>query len=383
MIQFRPGSHVSELVTLLSFVGEFPFQSLDLLGSKRVYKALVVKLTRLERFVNTQTGEQMVCRLFALTGSGKSKTVRLYKKSLHILEWVHPDAYAYYMRSFWEHHFPGDDAHLDRHHRVAEAAALCMRTGIEARPYLLPKLQNQTIAQTVPPGQSFYLAKDMKHVTHQELSKTTFTRLVGAAFYPGGCHAVYNTRKAAMKWNGMGEFKALHNLSELGRLNAGISEVDSAVLFGASAEIAMQSFSEKSKRQKTEQRADAIYHHIHFLPMNENGIRQLRLLTVPNWKERLLSLLFDPETRSFNRGSFEYDAQVDGTFVLSHLDGDLARLIRFKEGIEGRTGPFEILCFPHQVDFLRGYLTGRAVIKTIEMDAVEAALGIEKRDAFE
>ena len=117
--------------------------------------------------------------------------------------------------------------------------------------------------------------------------------------------------------------------------------------------------------------------------MDENGIRQLRLLTAPDWKERLLSLLFDPETRSYNRGSFEYDAQVDGAFVLSHLDGDLARLIRFREGIEGRTGPFEILCFPHQVDFLREYLAGRAVIKTIEMDAVETALEIEKRDAFE
>ncbi len=151
------------------------------------------------------------------------------------------------MDSFWEHHFPGDSAHLDRHHRVAEAAALCMRAGLEARPYLLPKLQKEKITQTVPPGQSFYLAKDMKRVTAQEMSKTTFTRLVGVAFYPGGCCAVYNTRSAAMKWNGMGEFKALQNLKELSRMNAGVSEIDSAILFGASEEIALQSFSEKSK----------------------------------------------------------------------------------------------------------------------------------------
>lgn len=55
MVQFRPGSHVSKLAALLSFVGEFPFQSLGLLGSERVYKALVVKLCAPEVFRNTQT----------------------------------------------------------------------------------------------------------------------------------------------------------------------------------------------------------------------------------------------------------------------------------------------------------------------------------------
>ena len=95
MIQFRPGRHVSELVTLLSFVGEFPFQHLDLLGSKRVYKALIVKLTDSEQFRNSQTGEEMACRLFTLNGGGRTKTGRLYKQALPILKWVHPGPYPY------------------------------------------------------------------------------------------------------------------------------------------------------------------------------------------------------------------------------------------------------------------------------------------------
>lgn len=43
--------------------------------------------------------------------------------------------------------------------------------------------------------------------------------------------------------------------------------------------------------------------------MDEHGIRQLRLMTVPDWKERLLELLFDPEVRTYDRGLFEYDAK--------------------------------------------------------------------------
>ena len=383
MVQFRPGSHVSKLVALLSFVGEFPFLSLGLLGSERVYKALVVKLCAPEVFRNTQTGNELSCRLFTVTGSGRTKTVRLYKRALPILEWVHPGAYQYYMDSFWKHHFPGDMQHLDRNHRVAETAAVCMQAGIELRPYLLPKLQNEAISSVVPKKPSMYLARDIKKVSGSETNKTAFTRMTGAAFYPGGCYGVYNTRDAAMKWNGMGEVKTVYYLTELARLNAGVQTVDSTILFGASEEIALQSFSEKSAGQRKIVQPDAAYQHIHFVPLNKMGIRQMRILTVPNWKERILDALFLPETRSYGIGRFEYDACVEGGYVFSHLDGDLNRLIRFKEAIEHIPGPFEVLCFPHQVEFLREYLEGRAVIKTIELEAIEEALEIKGSDTFE
>lgn len=380
MVQFRPGSHVSKLVALLSFVGEFPFLSLGLLGSERVYKALVVKLSAPEVFRNTQTGKEMTCRLFTATGSRKAKTVRLYKKALPILEWVHEDAYRYYMDSFWEHHFPGDIQHLDRNHRVAEAAAVCMRAGMELRPYLLPRLQNDAIQSVVLKTPSLYLSKDIKRISGPETAKTTFTRLVGAAFYSGGCYGVYNTRDTAMKWNGMGEVKTVYYLTELARLNAGVQTVDSAILFGASEEIALQSFSEKSAGQRKTMRSDAAYQHIHFVPLNEMGVRQLRILTAPNWKERILDALFLPEIRSYGIGRFEYDACVEGGYVFSHLDSDLNRLIRFKEAIEHIPGPFEVLRFPHQVEFLWEYLEGRAVIKTIRLEAIEQALEIKESD---
>lgn len=383
MVQFRPGSHVSKLVALLSVVGEFPFQSLDLLGSKRVYKALIVKLCAPEEFRNTQTGDRLSCRLFTVTGSGRTKTVRFYKRALPILEWVHPGAYQYYMDSFWEHHFPGDMQHLDRNHRVAEAAAACMQAGMELRPYLLPKLQDDSIHSVVPETPSLYLSKDIKRISGPETNKTTFTRLIGAAFCSGSCYGVYNTRRAAMKWNGMGEVKTVYYLTELARLNAGVQTVDSGILFGASEEIALQSFSEKSAGQRKTVQPDAAYQHIHFIPLNEMGVRQMRILTVPNWKERILDALFLPETRSYGIGRFEYDACVDGGYVFSHLDGDLNRLIRFKEAIEHIPGPFEVLCFPHQVEFLREYLEGRAVIKTIGLEAIEQALEIKEADTFE
>ena len=224
---------------------------------------------------------------------------------------------------------------------------------------------------------AFYLARDMKKIRSSEQNKTMFTRITGAIFSPGGCYAVYNTRSAAMRWNGLGEFKALHSLMEVARMNAGVTKVDSAVLLGESGEIALATLQESEKSRRPEFRFDGIYHHVYFIPLNHTGARQLRLLMLPDWKERILDLLFDPDTRTYGTGSMECDACVDGAFILSHLDGDLARLLRFREAMYMRPGRYEVLCFPHQAQLLREYLDTQVSIKTLEMSLVEKELGLE------
>jgi hypothetical protein len=123
-------------------------------------------------------------------------------------------------------------------------------------------------------------------------------------------------------------------------------------------------------------RFDRVFTSIHFIPLDGNGVRLLKLLILPDWNERLLSALFDPGQRSYNRGSIEYDAVVNGTKILSHLDGDVARLIRFREALTPQTGSADVLCFPWQTGFIKAYLNGRAGLRELDMNAVEAALGI-------
>ncbi len=375
MIHFSATSHVHRLVTVLSLVGEYPAHPLRLLGKERVMKELVRKLTVTQTFRNDETREEHICRLLTITGKGREKSIRFYKAGLAILEWVYPNAYEYYMRSFWNHRFPGDKAHRERHHRVAEAAALCMKAGLEVRPYVLPQLQNRGLYHVVPDKPAFYLAKDIKRVGEAEMNKTMFTRMAGAVFSPGGCYAVYNTRASAMKWSGMGEFKALHSLMELGRMNAGVPEVDSAVLFGESGDVALRTLLASEESKRLEFWFVRIYRHIYFIAMNELGVRQLKLLMLPDWKRNMQEALFDEESLAFDRGIFDYDAFVDGVYVFSHLDSDLARLIRFKEAVTGGDERYEVVCYPHQLGFLREYLGDRMGYKTIGMELLEAALG--------
>lgn len=174
----------------------------------------------------------------------------------------------------------------------------------------------------------------------------------------------------------MGEFKTAHHLLELCRMNAGLDRVDRALLLGESMDVALQTLQESDRSRRIELRFDRIYPHIHFIPMDAQGIRLLKLLTLPDWNETLLSALFPPELRPGGPGVMEYDAQREGTFIFSHLDGDIARLVRLRQALEHTEVPFEVLCFPWQTAFLHGYLGGRAALREIAMDALEEALGM-------
>ena len=356
MQYFRPGSQLRQLITMLSIVGEYPIRSLYLLGNERAYKALVHKLTTPETFRIPQTETEMTTRLLTVTGKGNSRSVRFYKGALPILDWLHPNAYRYYMDAFWEHKFPGNAAHRDRNHRVAEAVAMCMRSGIECRPYMLPILQNRTITKRIPDAPCFYLAKELKKLGEAEMNKTMFTRMVGTAYLGQRPYAVYNTRSAVMKWSGKGEFKTLHSVIEISRLNAGTDATPAAILFGQSESVALKTLLESDTTKRPEFRVDAIYRNLHFIPMDE---------------------------RTYDRGLFEYDAKIGDAYVFSNLDGDLARLVRFKEAVENQRGNYEVLCYPYQMAFIREYLGNRVTIKTIGFDAVEAELDPERRNLFE
>ena len=346
-LTIRTGSHVHRLITVLGLVGEYPIRSLGLLGNERTLRSLVNRLSSVQELRNPDTDERVRVKLLQLTGTGNAKAIRFCKGALPILGWIHADAYRYYMSTFYNHSFPGDMAHRDRNFRVAEAIGMSLTAGIESRAYLLPHLQNRAILRVTPENSAFYLARDFKKINPAEQNKTMFTRIIGAMVYPGGCYAVYNTRSAAMKWNGMGEFKALHSLIELARMNAGVQSVDSAILLGVSYDTALTTLLESEKNRRLELRFDGIYRHIH---------------------------LFEPDIRSYNRGSMEYDASIGNTCIFSHLDGDIARLIRFREAVQTSAKHFEVLCFEDQVPFLRTYLGPQVTLKIIDVAAVKAEL---------
>jgi len=381
MLTLRPGSHVHRLMLVLSAAGEFPARSLHLLGNERSFEQLIYRLTSVQQ-IRSESGEDLGSyKLITVSGRKDKRTIRLYRGALPLLQSLHPAALDSYLDISGGHRFSGNDAHVLRNHRVAETLAMCLSAGIEFRPYALPPLQKQAIRQVVPDYACFYAARTVKKLDDAGLSKTSFTRLTGALFCPGSCYAVYNTRGSVMKWSGMGEFKTVSHLTELARMNAGLPLTDHALLLGERMDIALQTLLESDKTKRMEMRFDRIYPHIHFVPLGQVGIRLLKLLTHPDRDERILSALFPSEWRRPSPGVMEYDAQREGTFILSHLDSDIARLIRLRQALEYSQVPFEIICFPWQSSFLREYLGKRVQLREIDPHALESELGLSVPDA--
>lgn len=369
MINIVPGSHADRLIRLLALTGEFPYCSLRMVGNERQLRKLVHEMTAPQEYRNPSTGEKKTVRLLSLSGKGAERTIRFYRRAFPILEWV--GCLESYLARTHGHRFSGDAAHRERNHRVAESVAMMIRAEVECRPESLPRLQIQRIHPVIPERPVFYSSTDLKNAGENEANKTMYTRLTGALFAGRNCYSVYNSRDRAMKWNGMGEFKARQWVTELARLNSTVYSVDEAILLFQSDQSAIQTI--LGTENSREFRFDAVYPHVYFVPMDDWGIRQLRIMTLPDWKEWELDILFNPEDRTGNLGRFESDAFVDGRYVFSFLDGDLARLIRLREGAP-KEETIELICYPHQVPLVRALFESAVSLRTVELDQVEEDL---------
>ena len=119
MLHFTPGSHAHRLITLLSVVGEYPMNSVCLLGGVQVYKTLIRKMCEKQVVRFDDTGEELETKLLNVSGKGQSKTIRLYKGALPILDRM--GAGEYYRAAFDNHKFRGDLTHRERNHRVSNS----------------------------------------------------------------------------------------------------------------------------------------------------------------------------------------------------------------------------------------------------------------------
>lgn len=375
MMFFAVGNRFYKLITVLSIVGEYPMCSMELFGNKREYKKVVRNLTDIQTIRNSNTKEEIICRVINVSGRGKMKTIRLNRNALVLLDWISKESFVYYMAAYNKSRFTGNEKNIRRNHRVAESVCMLMTAGANVIPYELYPLQNKELRRAMPDAPSFYLARDIKRIGGNEMNKTMFTRLTGALFSYGRCYAVYNTRDSVMKWSGMGEIKTVNNLSEICRYNTNIKSVDSAILMSDSFDKAMDTIIKSENQKKYELRFDAVYNHIYFVPLDEYGIRQLKIMLLPDWNERLSDMLFgDAYVRPEDR-VFEFDAYIDDKYIFSFLDGDIARLIRFKELVmsdDSRT--YEIVCFSHQVEDVRRNMDDKCLYKTISMKSIEKVM---------
>ena len=381
MFVITPSSQVRKIIIILSVVGEFPFSSIGLLGNRNYIYNQIYKHIYVNDYELPETNEIIRCQLFQLSGKAELKTIRFHKSGLQVLKHLDPAAYQSYMDAFNQHFFRSDDEHILRNHRIAEAAVMCMNAGIEARSYIAPKLTKQ-YHQVIPFNDpAFYLSKHLKKTDPDGFNKTKYARIVGALFYQTGCYSVYNLRDTMMKWKPESELKVKLDMTDICTMNTENQEVQSTIFFCSSYQTGFRVLQEWKSNSDLRTLFTTVYKHVHFIPINEFGVQLLKILTVPHWNERLLRMFFRNEDRSFGMGDMPYDAEMNGTYILSFLDSDFARLYLFRNNI----GKFPdrkwlVLCFQHQAMFLREYLGAGVRLKVIPMEKVMENLNIKRRE---
>ena len=372
----NPGSQLHRLLSLLSVCGEFPVKSLDLLGNKRLYRRVISECTAPVTVQNPITKETIsLPKIFILTGKGRMKSIRLYKGARPILTWIGEG--EYYDSICYGYNMPMTSAHIDRNHRVAETLAAFISAGFYCLPHALPKLKTNGMNRIITTEALAYPSRMLKLVGDDEINKIGFSRVTGAVFAGGECYAVYNTRNSVMKWSGVGESKALVSLKRISLINSGQDPDRLPMLFfGASHEVAFRSVLAMRKATNVNLRFDMFSPRIHFVPLNEYGSKFLKFISIPGWREHILDLLFDEDSRPKYK-NFEYDAKVADTYILSHLDSDLCRLNRFREAIisiGNTTEKYEVLCFEWQFNFVKIFFADLVKVTVIRFDTVDKEL---------
>lgn len=354
MVHIKEGTIVYELIVLLACVGEFPMQSIYLLGNNQTWKARIRELEVARSCYIPDIDYRIRAKLLTVSNKKTYKTLRLFKSALPILKKLNPDAYDYYLAHFDGHHFSGASTHVDRNHRVAEAVAMCLAAGIPALPWETYDLQDPNVRDREVEQPCFFNSRDLKEFYGDEMNKTEFTRLTGAIVYPRGMYAVYNTRDSAMIWGGKGEEKAQVLLSAIFRSGGYRDSCDSAILFGKDFDTAAMTMEDSFTKRYYKERLDKIYQHLHFIPMNEFGIKLLQIITTKSWKRKLREAVYGDAPSGMAIRGLEHDVYIDGEYHFSHLDSDLCRLIWFRRTLRNKV-KFVLACYPDQVPYLEEY----------------------------
>lgn len=380
MIQFRRNSYANIILEYISLCGEFPYQSLEMMDrNKRI----------LQRTINNLKKEGYI----TITGTGPMKSIRVTKKAFPIIEAINPDFLKHYLVVSENHHFRGGTyknnkvgaRQVWRRHRMAEILCIFKQLNVKLWQEEKPKLHLNTKEEKRINLNNliFYTSKELKNIDVNQRYKTDFTRIMGALFSPGGVYCIYNTNKGLMKWNSQGEGKAQVLVEDIVNQNleeykSKLFEANSAIMFGKGMEPALEMLiSNGGKRDSNGFEMlsfDNTYRNIFYLTLDENGKRQLNIMTKKNWHDILKEEIFPEEYINFKYSNIDCDAidKNNNKYILMFFDGNVGRLKRFKQAsYDSAKNKFEILCFPWQANFIKEYMENNVTCRILSIDDIE------------
>lgn len=387
---------------------QVPYQSLNLLNAQ------------------TKTIQQTIYRLkkdkfIQVTGKGTYKEIRLYLKkrspkdeAYEVVDYIRKSLGSeygeYYMALTHNHHFHGHIEDNKRVMRGAEVVKMLVRAGVVVLPWEKKNLSLEDDGQDIGDPPCYYTTKQLLDVKRTPQDKVSaedaimnFTRVYGLLMSKGGAYCVYNLDIGVMQWSENGEIKTRNWLAKVLRRNWDMpaymkvdrktmetSCIPDAIYMIRNNETALKilkCINPRSKERSAEhggkirdkkQNTLTVYHKTHYIPLTEEGIFQLWLITQEDYQERLKAGLLKSEYMypRYNR----FDGFVDETTkVIIWFDSDLNRISYINELMKTTQFHFLILCLPDQESLLREYLCKPFTTKVFDEEDVTEIINIQKQ----
>lgn len=368
------------MLTVLTIAGEMPLVAASQAGSHEGYRKLFYELSKKQNIVNTKTQEQMCVKLIQMSNQRNKRRCRLCKNAIPILDWI--GTREYYEEMFPNNKLGGGSQKHFRNDMVAETVMMMLESDIGVLPTELPELRLSNRYNSFNGRSCFYSTRFIKRTLNKGINKIVSSRIVGTLFAGNNIYAVYNTRSSAIKWKGMNEMKTKYILTDLARINADISECNSAIIFGKDEKTILNSFFNQAEKNNKDFRFDKIYQNVYAIPQNPIGIELLKLFKIPCFQERILSYMFEEKDICRNSG-YGWHAIIDGVYVFSYLDTNIAALSRFYETAKrGKDkNKFMVICYDFQEKFIKQHFEGIASIATMPFKEILLKIGGYKNEA--
>ena len=276
-----------------------------------------------------------------------------------------------------------------RNHKLAEVVMMLHRAGVIVDPNLTRPLRpfSMQVNENLIQYPSFYSSRTLKNVNEGESVKLKYILTLGAVMTKHRYYSVYNTRNEPMHWNGEGEGKASYLIGSIASHNSALKWNTSCIMFANNGQVVLDSI-KQSRVKRSVKGANGrwykeapvsimdVYSSVYYIPLDENGIRLLRILLVEDYRKKITETFFTKEQMNHSYNNF--DAIKDGKLYFNHLDSDMKKLVYLYEYMTYHKLTGNILCYNFQLSYLQVYFGNKASYYVCKLDVIEERLRLPK-----
>lgn len=314
-----------KILKAIALCGEMPYTVLNLIYPKRKYA--------LDRISALKKGEYI-----SVVGNGDKKSIRLLDRGIERVCREGTPEWLQYRRMVGANILRGDFSHVYKNLRTAEAMILMESAGAGVAYMKKPGLRKKdeepyADAVNYDAQPYFYTSREIKETDKEDINQIRSARMTGLYTTGAGIYAVYNAYKGVMELTVADELRIRNYIRQLvmpNRWNRA-NECDNETMDGMRNVVICRNIAagvkilQDNAAQVQHKKFTAVdingdgFKTAHFAPLNDDGVKMLKILACPDFKEKITkTCILQEQRQQMNIETDGYDKD-SGTYIYLFL----------------------------------------------------------------